>query len=510
MLHFNNFIVGFLPYVAKNLFYPLFLLFCLCYFPGYGQAQLGMRLERFAGIQSAALNPANTRFNPCSWDLRLAGADVFFQNNYGFVRNAGVIQLLRTPEALVSVLDTTKGGQLPPDALVQDFFGSRQSFFGVFQAQISGIAFSFRVGAHHTVGVVSGIRAGGGAYRLPEILNYPVVSNLPRGEVNVIPKLRVAGMVWSEAGLHYSYSNDEGDYLLAFGVTPKLLWGYEGFFVRANTAFDYTQRRGDTLAFARARWEYGLTTDQLTAEPSAIRPQVNGHGFGVDLGFSIAAPLETGLTDYFWRLGVALLDAGQVRFKQNAVKHLIEFDQTVVVVPSDFPNRTNLDQMMKDASKAFLGDTLASLQGPAFSIGLPTALSFQADLRLMQGVYLGAVWIQRMPLMGNSVRRPNTVALIPRFEHTWFSASMPISWSDGQFLRAGFAARLGYLTLGTDNLLSFTGQAKLTGTDFYIGLKINGFKVKWSKLGIKLPKYTKKSRYGPNVWQRMRIKCYDF
>jgi hypothetical protein len=46
---------------------PLFL------FPNivFSQEQLGMRLERRAGMYAAAINPANTAINPNNWEVSL-------------------------------------------------------------------------------------------------------------------------------------------------------------------------------------------------------------------------------------------------------------------------------------------------------------------------------------------------------------------------------------------------------------------------------------------------------
>ena len=45
---------------------PIWLLFALLFLPKiiFSQEQLGMRLERYAGIYSAGINPANTAFTP--------------------------------------------------------------------------------------------------------------------------------------------------------------------------------------------------------------------------------------------------------------------------------------------------------------------------------------------------------------------------------------------------------------------------------------------------------------
>jgi hypothetical protein len=78
-------------------------------------------------------------------------------------------------------------------------------------------------------------------------------------------------------------------------------------------------------------------------------------------------------------------------------------------------------------------------------------------------------------LLKHSLRRPSTLAVAPRFEHRWGSVTVPLVLSDYRSLRVGVAARLAWLTVGTDDLNSWVGKKQLTGGDIYIGLKINGF-----------------------------------
>lgn len=81
-------------------------------------------------------------------------------------------------------------------------------------------------------------------------------------------------------------------------------------------------------------------------------------------------------------------------------------------------------------------------------------------------------------MLTNALRRPNTLAVVPRFEHRFGSVSVPVILNDWRSLRLGLAARLGPLVVGSDNLSSFTRKDRLTGLDFYIGLKINAFSLK--------------------------------
>ena len=69
----------------------------------------------------------------------------------------------------------------------------------------------------------------------------------------------------------------------------------------------------------------------------------------------------------------------------------------------------------------------------------------------------------------------------------------------------GVAARLGFLYLGTDNLGSFFTKEKLTGADFYVGLKINAF-----SFGSREGSGLRKSSGSRGRQKRGKIKCYDF
>jgi hypothetical protein len=473
----------------------------------FSQEQLGMRIERYGGIYSATLNPAAMAFNPLDWDISLFSADVFVNNSYAFLKNTSIPHALANSNKIVSVVDGPKDTRPGPDAIFLDYFDDNKKMFAVVQARVSGPSFSFRFGDHNTIGLTTAFRTNISAYRLPEILRYRTIRDLPRNTAINIPPAGLTGMAWTEIGIPFSHLNSEGGRVTAFGLTPKLLLGLEGFYSRAQSKFDYTQRQNDTVAFGNARWDYGLTTDYLTNNTSQVKPRINGAGFGLDLGFSWAqlADENGSPSDYLWRIGASLTDIGFVRFGRNAEQHQINFDNTIAVSKTDFPKTSDPHAYLTDISQAFLGNPAASLQSRAFSIGLPMAASVQVDYRLSPGVYVAGVWTQRLPLLPHSLKQPSTIAVVPRLEHRWLSLSLPVVVSDYEFVRVGLAARLGVLYLGTDNLGSFLTSAKQTGTDFYVGLKINAFSIHlWDK--------SAHAGSGKNKHERSvrGIKCYDF
>jgi len=467
-----------------------------------------MRLERYAGIWGATLNPSQTAFNPNNWEVNLVAADLFFENRYAYLRNTSLPNALRNSGKIVSVTEIKPERPLAADEVLLDFFDAKRRMHAIVQGRVNGPGFSFRFGGNNVVGLVTSVRTGLSSYKIPEVLAYRTISDLPRNQRFDIPSTSLRGMAWSEIGLHYSHKNTDGDLHTALGVTPRLLLGAEGFFTEAESNFDYTQRQGDTTAFGRARWEYGLTTRNLTGTGDSVRYRTQGHGFGVDLGYSWAQPLDDDEDDYAWRLGVSLIDVGFIRYNNLAERHRIEFDTVITVTDAAFPARSDPRERITDVSQAFLGDPAKSLQARAFSMGLPTALSVQFDVRVTQMMYVGALWVQRIPVFSHSLQRPNTLAVVPRFEHRWVSVSFPVVLNDWQSLRLGLAARFGFLAFGTDNLNSFFQKDRLTGSDVYIGLKINGFSLHFKE---KEKAYKgRKSSGGRSRQQLRKIKCYEF
>ena len=486
-------------------------LLCICLFiaiaPLFAQEQLGMRLERYAGIYGASINPAAMAFNPNRWEVSLFSADAFLANNYLFLQNTSLPKILRNSDQIRSARDFRPERPPPADVILADFFTAARRMHGAAQARLSGPGFSVRMGENHVFGLSTALRTGFSMYKIPAVLRYDRIGFLLQGETVRIAPTGPTAAAWGEVALHYSHRNTDGAMVVAWGITPKLLLGLEGGFGRIEGAFDYTPLAGDTGAFASAKWDYGLTLNNISAleQAESIKPQVNGYGAGLDMGISWAMPAEDSDApeDYQWRAGASLLDVGFIHFNRGAERHHIEFNTTVTLSADDL-DADKVQGYVADASRIFLGDSTRSLQAQTFNIGMPTALSLQFDYRVTPRFYIGGLLIQRVPFSKYSLQRPNTLAAVPRFEHRWFSLSLPVVLNDWQSLRVGLAARLGFLVLGSDHLRSFFTQNKFTGTDFYIGLKINSFSIRSGEKGGRAGKQRGSRR---NV---KGVKCYDF
>lgn len=471
------------------------------------QEQLGMRLERFAGQYGNSINPANTAFNPNRWEIHLVSADFYAENNYAYLQNTSLFNAYKRIENIAFAGDTARG-PLPSTALIQNFSEPKRDIFCIGQFRIAGPGITFRINDQWTVGLQSAVRGLGSGYAIPGVLNFFNLDRTPRFQDLPVTPLEATGMAWGEAGIPISKRfGAEGNLVTVLGITPKILKGMEAAYGQSETPFRLQKRGVDTLSFNGSEWEYGLTLSNVW-ESNTINydaPRYNGRGAGLDLGLAWAMPDENGTDDqdYLWKAGISLMDIGVVQFNNNAVVHRLSTDTTVLLSTDKLTNVNSITGVSDVFSNAFYDDPKASLTANAFTVGLPTALSFQADYKIRNYLYISGLWVQRMPLYRVSLKRANTLAVVPRFEHRWASVSLPVVVNDWHSVRIGLAARLAFLTIGSDNLASLIHKNKFTGTDFYMGFKINGF----SLMGLAKGK-AKGGKYGKQ--NRRKIKCYSF
>jgi Family of unknown function (DUF5723) len=433
------------------------------------QEQLGMRLERRAGIYGAALNPSFSAYNPQRWDISLGSGSVYADNSYLFLRDAGAGELLRNAGDLVVLLDDVNDWTKAGEVVRMGFYDGKPNIYGVADARIGGPGFSVRLHKNHTVGLVTGFRIQTSAYNVPEVLNH---NNATTGAPLNIGPFQAAAMAWGEIGAHYSYTNaGAGDYIFAFGATPRLLLGQQAMAARNNQPLTHDWSPDGSVAITGLDGRYGFTNNWLHAleandslstrnnsylisrlaagtglEANDSLPlRTNGRSLGIDLGFSIAKSLDGGdADDYKWRIGVSLLDVGRIRFARDRGEvHQLNLSGTQVVKVDDFDDIENGRSFVRQLSRSFGGDPDGSLVADeAFAVGLPAALSVQIDYRVMPLVYVAGVWVQRIPMGYFTLKRPNMLAIAPRFEWQWASLTVPVVVDDWRKTRVGLAARL--------------------------------------------------------------------
>jgi hypothetical protein len=463
----------------------------------FSQEQLGLRLETYAGVSSLAINPTGNLNNPLKWDVNLVGAGVFLENNYAFLKKSSLLRLYQHRNDAEFILAEDKEGPTADKVFIADFFNNRAKRFAVANAIAIGPAFAIRIGEQHSVGIFANDRLMGSSVNIPNQFSYYKYDARPFNESFEIPKFQAAATFWREFGLNYAFSLPVRNGSLGLGLNLKFLKGIEAAFLETLSPYQHTKQPGNIIMAGLPNGRFGFA-QSTKYQNNFIIDEASGRGLGLDLGISYQAN-ESKL-----KLSAALMDLGRIKFDNGAQAHRLDLDSTISIDFDDyeqFKSRDDLEEIVQNFGQNSLSDPDASLDGTAFKMALPAALNLQADYGVTEQFYVNALLMQRLPTFNIGPKRGNLLAVTPRWQHRWFSASVPVSVYNWSKLHVGFAARLGWLVIGSDDMASWFFNKNLTGADFYIALKVNPFEIR------------KRNEGGPGKHQygrRGKVKCYAF
>ncbi len=476
------------------------LLVLICSARLLAQEQLGLRIENYSGINSVMLNPAAGLSYPLRWDVNLIAAGLYGESNYGYLRNTNLLEAMSKADKVQQAIDFETESEFPSDALILEYYDNEFKKFALIGATATGPSVLLNIWDGISFGFFTRLRAMSVAQQIPGVLNYYTFDRTPFfQDMNVAP-FEMAAMLWSELGFHAGFEQPMVNGRLAIGANIKFLNGYESFYFQNLQFTDITQIPGDTIGFANASVEFGLTTSNTKA--GSFERRRNGGGLAADLG---AVYTIDGFDDtvdgagngYSWKFGLSLLDFGKIKFNKNAEVHRIDTDQSGNIALNEYSGFDDAQDYVRLLSQQTLGSPGASFESKGYSIWLPAAVSLQADYALRSSIFVNAVAVLRTPFGHARVERANLLALSARLEKRWYGAALPLvlyNWSD---LRMGFSLRLAFLTVGSENIGSILGVSQFTGSDIYFALKINPFNLGWNIGG-------KGRSKGKNV------KCYEF
>ena len=458
------------------------------------QEQLGLRTERYAGVEGIAINPANNLSYPLTWDFNVGSAGFFFDNSFGYISQTNIINLYGNYENVKEAIDPSKDVQ-PRGPLVAHLYeNNRDKGFSVL-TRFSGPSLALHIG-NNSFGVFTKARFETNMENFPGSVTYQKIYDTKFGDPIHIPKMNVAGMGWAEIGAHYGHRIELRDGYLDLGANVKYLIGYQGFYVKNADDFNMILSK-DTAIISKPDITFGYTNEALN-ENFRKNPVLNknGAGFSFDIGVNYVMPDGNG--SYNYKIGASLIDLGSIRFSTNGEQHRFSIDSTFTSDFRKYEQYTNPDDLLNAVEKDFYGAINTSKVADGFKIMTPAAISLQADVKIAPLFYLNAMWNQRLVFKTPAVKRDNIIALTPRLEHRWFTATMPIVIYNYNDFRTGLAFRLGYFTVGTDNIGSIFGHGDFTGSDIYAGFKINPFKIGKGK----------RSHYRGSSTKG--VKCYKF
>jgi len=466
------------------------------------QEQLGLRLENYAGVSGIANNPAANLSNPLPWDINLVGAGFYFDNNYFFIKNTNALDLLKNGPSSSFYLATEVPQPAPSNTYVVDFNNDGHKRFFSINTYVAGPSFVARFGENHSAGLFTNFRVVGNTLDVPNEFSFYKYDSRSFFDPFTVKPFEGAFMSWSEIGLNYAYKIPTYGGFMGLGISLKRLTGYEAGYIQNLRTWEHTKLPDDAINISNAFGRYGLTTSNLSNSGQSISP--NGKGFSFDIGFvKVVEERENG---YRYKLSFALTDIGFINFKKNAQAYVVENPGTFQLSSKEFEKFDNIEQyndVLELFSQQALGDSLASFAGSQFQLALPAAISLQADFGLTDHVYINGAFFNQLPTKVLAPRRESVLAVTPRFEHRWFSASVPVSLLNWQELRLGLAARLGFLTIGSDKIGSLIGRSDYSGSDVYVAIKINYF-----DLGLNLFRNMGGGKRG--YGNSKNAKCYNF
>ena len=441
------------------------------------QEQLGLKLSNYSGINSTFLNPAWTATTKFNWDVNLVAAGAFVQNNYGFLENTSVINVLRSDFNFASRPDLNE--QNPEQgAIVADYFrGNNKKQVHVNQF-VTGPSAMVKVG-DHSFGITTGFRSMVSSTNIPASLGYYQLSEQPLNEPFTVDPFQASGMAWSEVGLNFSTKLlDTYVGSVYVGGTIKFLQGYEAFYFDNQSQSTITLLPGDTASLQSIDVGYGFASNVQFDPATGAEDydfQQNGSGIGFDIGavYTIGADDEG---NYRMKFGASLLDFGKITYKKRTEQHELLVDPAFFISLDDYENIETREDLVSLVSSQVFGDSAQSFVDGRFGMSLPTALSLQADFAVTGPLYINAAVVRRLAGNGNGLKRTNLISVTPRVEWQWLEFSLPLSLVNDKFLQFGTAVRLGPLTVGSDNLGGmFNSKEQLSGSDIYVALKINPF-----------------------------------
>jgi hypothetical protein len=465
----------------------LFLIFIFSAFicPAvFGQEMLGTVLGNYSGVNGIQLNPSSMQNSKTYLDINLLSGDFFVDNNYLYLDK----QEYRFTRFFQSTLEfPVHEGSYGTGEKQLYQSDSKSNKNGYQQLRINGPGAMLTVG-RHAFGLTTGFRSVLSFDRIPyDIANfaYMGLTYTPQQDINYTDHKtsRGAALAWTEIGLSYSYSVYQRNYdKVTVGFSARRLFGYGGVYFKAKDA-DYIVPNDTTLHVNNLDAEFGFSIpvdyDDNEFWNSKLFP---GGGFGFDIGATYTRYARIHATEYFnhlcsqpyedyiYRIGVALIDIGAIRFKDHAVKMEID-NQDADWQHVNHINFTSTQQFADTISWQFYGDYTSAYKGDKFYIWLPAALSVQFDYHYYKNWYVNGSFIYGVNLAPGSLTRPAQVSVTPRYETSWFEANLPVSVYDWSLVRMGLSLRIYNLTVGTEKLGQFFKIRNFSGLDFYFSIK---------------------------------------
>lgn len=444
------------------------------------QEYAGLYSSNYSGVSSISKNPAMAvaRY-PLTWDLNLASVGASIETNYVFLHNASLFDVIQTNELLGPASDDNLES-------IHYHFSSNidKTAFLVENINIGGPSFLLKA-KNQSFGIFTNFRNNLSVNRVSSNLYHYHYTNASDLNYFSIDPFKVGFLNWAEIGLHYGIQLNKS---LSVGANVKYIAAYDAIFLN-NLSEISMSKDGDDLLFENADLYFGMAGNlEIENESNPYNLKRNGSGVGLDLGVNYLYKNSKNLP-YKFSIGASLIDIGFARFNKKAEAHEIETNNPFVIRTGEFKDETDhvklIDLIFEQSTEAEIvaeeGIFYNSSDHTEFNIWLPTGIVIQADYAFTNYFYTSAALVQRIRLKGAMAERSNSINITPRFESRWLDVAFPLNIVNDTKSNWGFAIRLAFLTIGSDNLQSLLKTDQFTGTDLYASIKVNPFDLNFNK-----------------------------
>lgn len=403
----------------------------------FAQSLTPLQTSNYAGVHGIYLNPSSMA------DSRLSFQASVGMGAFGFTRQPVPFPLVPFGAKLFSAGEPR----------------------GVSQAEVRGPGIMARLGRKHAVGITTRYRAGyglSGNYDLVRWIN-GTLKTPPTGQQN----LNVAADGYTEYAFSYAVSLlDFSTHHLKVGGTAKLLRGIQRF--NLNSQATFAAGTPTALPYTGASIN-GTASDFDFYQNASLGQVLSGPSPGRGTAFDVGAAYEfrpkqrfyryhmdgklraaEELNKYLFRIGVSLLDIGQIDYDQ--LTDYSASGRSGTLQQADYMDKSSArirSQLISQFGLATGADARAA------SVLLPRATSVQLDVFLGRSWFGNVVYQSSVPLpTTDGLNRGSVVAFGPRSEGPGGELAGTVYYYPTiQKVAIGLHVKAGIFVGGTDNLL---------------------------------------------------------
>lgn len=454
------------------------------------QHLLGLAGSNYAGTNALYLNPASIADSRLGFHLNLFNLNANFATTYFYYND-----IKSLPSGFQNALDG--GDAFERQSIRERLDGKPKQFMVGIDMRLP--SFTLKLSPRHSIALTTRFRSAIQATNVTEDLAHVIGLGTANPAIRDIPyaSSRGNGNVHAFSEVGFSYARvllSKEKRFLKGGFTLKKLAGiYASHLSVENMNYqvkadggggNYLEVQNMDMQFGYSQNEFEL--DEVQDKITSFNPA--GRGWGLDLGFiyehrpkfekyqffgpDSVAKTDHGKNKYKYRIGVALMDMGGITYKDPQAVRIYNLNRKNINLRSDDFADTDTGNLNSTIEEAL--DVKASEGTNSFQSGLPMALNVNLDYHLAGPLYVGATWIQN--LRGEqavAIRQNSLVALTPRLETKGFGLGFPVAMMNNyRDMSVGAMAKLGFLTIGSDNLGGILGVGKPVGADVYLGMAI--------------------------------------